>query len=125
MTMLARNALVALTLVCFTGCSTLRPIEDFSPSRIVAEVKPGDRVHIVALTGVIYDLDVLKVEDDSLTGKAKSGKQYKIIYEAIQSIEVEKPDLVKSVGGTLGTVVVLAGIALVYATIVFFRALDD
>jgi len=87
---LGRDAVVAFALLSLTGCTTLRPIEDFSPSRIRAGVEVGDRVRIVTLADVRYDLKVTKVEADALYGIAKSGKHYKVMFEAMRTIEVEK-----------------------------------
>ena len=123
--MIFRNTVVALTVLSFTGCTTLRPIEDFSPSTIRQQVEPGDEVRIVALTGEIYELTVTKVESDALVGRTDAGKSYRVHYEAIQYIEVERVDGWMTAGGVLGGAVVVLYIAAVYALYAFFDAIDD
>jgi len=123
--MIFRNTVVALTVLSFTGCTTLRPIEDFSPSTIRQQVEPGDEVRIVALTGEIYELTVTKVESDALVGRTDAGKSYRVHYEAIQYIEVEKSDAWKTAGSALGGTVVLLYLLGVYALYAFFDAIDD
>ena len=120
-----KAAVVALVLPAFVACSSLQPLEDFSPSRIVAKVEPGDEVHIVTLTGSIYDLTVTRVDADSLSGRASSGKRFKIMFEAIQYIEVEEADALKTVGATLLTAYAVLSAILVYAVVVFLDEVGD
>ena len=86
-----RLAVTALTLLAFTGCTTLRPIPDFTPSKIRDQVEVGDHVSIAATNGQTYDLEVTKVEADALYGYTKDhAHHYKVPFESIQSIQVEK-----------------------------------
>jgi hypothetical protein len=121
----ARIAVSCLTLLSFTACTTLRPLEDFSPSRIRSQIEVGDDVRIVTLKGVTYELTVTGVQDGSLTGRAASGKRWRIHYEAIQYIEVEEADLVGTAGGLLTTVYVTAVVILTAALISWSREMDD
>lgn len=86
--LLARNTAFALALLCLSGCTTLRPIEDFSPSQIRQRVDVGDHVRIVTLTGATYELDVTGLYRDQLHGRNASGQVYKVHFEAIRTIEV-------------------------------------
>jgi hypothetical protein len=123
--MLFRNAVLALAVLSFTACTTMRPIEDFSPVKVHQHVHVGDEVHIVLASGAVYDLVVTKVEADSLLGKAESGKHWRIKYDAIKSIEAEEPDALKSVaagiGGTVAVLYVLTA-AFVY---MMFEGLEE
>jgi hypothetical protein len=120
-----RRAIVAVVVVSLVGCTSLAPLEDFSPSRIQQAVRPGDEVHIVVLAGASYDLTVQRVDADSLTGRSSSGKSYRIMFEAIRSIEVEEVDAVATVGGTLVTAYVVVSAIVVYALLAFFESIDD
>lgn len=121
MRQLGRNAAVAITLLSFAGCTTLRPIEDFSPSRIRAGVEAGDRVRIVTLTDARYDLEVTRVESDALYGTARSGKAYKVMFEAIRTIEVEKVAGWKVATGVGATVTALAAAVMLWALYALFQ----
>ena len=103
-----KNAVLVLTLLSFTACTSMRPIEDVQPAVIHQEVEAGDWVEIVATNGKTYDLEVTKVEADALYGEADSGKRYKIPLESIKSIRVEKVSGWKTTGVTLVALYVAA-----------------
>ena len=122
--MLGRNAVLALVLLSFTACTTLQPIQDFSPSRIRQQVEVGDEVRIVTLTGATYQFEVTSVEADALQGTADSGKQYKVMFEAIKVIDVEKVSGWKTatgVGATVSTLAVIFVAIIVYFMIDLFE----
>jgi hypothetical protein len=85
-----RLAVVGITLLSFTACTSLQPIRDFTPSKIHDQVHRGDRVSIVWRNGSEYNLEVFAVDADALRGRADDGKNYKVLFEDIRSIEVEK-----------------------------------
>jgi len=119
-----RGLAVSITLLCFTGCTTLQPLADFSPSTLRQEVEVGDRVQLVTLEGVAYDLTVTRVDADALHGHGDTGKQYKVMFEAIRTIRVEKLSgwkVATGFGVTVAALAVLAMLAVIYA----FTQLDD
>jgi hypothetical protein len=69
-----RTAIIAATLLCFTACTSMRALPDFSPSQIKEEVEVGERVIVVAKNDVTYDLEITRLGDDALWGRAKTGK---------------------------------------------------
>lgn len=85
-----RILIVAITLLCYGCATTMVPLDRFTPSRIVAEVKVGERVIIDATNGQRYDLTVTMIQNDALFGTTKAGKRYKMPYESIDRIEVER-----------------------------------
>jgi hypothetical protein len=110
-----RDGVVALMVLSLTACSTLRPIDDFSPSRIRAHVEVGDDVRIVARSGVAYELEVTAIGAAELEGRAASGKKYRIAFEAIQFIEVEEGDAIKTVAVSLASLYVVITVLFVLA----------
>ena len=107
---LFRYIVVALTIVSFTACTSMQPLEDFSPSKIRKEVDVGDRVSLV-YAKVRYDVTVTAVDAEAVHGTTDGGKAYKFPYEGIQAIDVKK----MSWGDTAGA----AG-ATVYAAVIVF-----
>ena len=107
---LCRAVTVLLTLLAFTGCTTMRLLDERSPASIQQNVERGDRVRVAVSNGKVYDLEVTEVEADSLTGRADNGKRYKIRYSGIQALEVREVSVVGTVGAGLGTLTVI-GIA--------------
>ena len=85
----ARIAALLLMFGVSTGHAAMRPLADASPAAIQQQVKPGDEVRVVVRGGRSYDLKVTRVESETLTGAADSGKHYRIRYSAIERIEVE------------------------------------
>ncbi len=59
-----------------------------APDDISQRVHPGDEVRIVTHAGHTLNLRVTKVEQDSLTGSADTGKHYRVQYSAIREFEV-------------------------------------
>lgn len=112
---LCKAVAVLLTLLAFTGCSTMRLLDERSPASIQQNVGPGDRVRVAASNGKVYELTVTAIEADSLTGKAANGKRYKIRYAAINAIEVQEGDVGKSIGAGLVTLYVVSVAALLVA----------
>jgi hypothetical protein len=109
-----RNLGVAVTLLCFTGCTTMKEMREFSPSRISQEVRPGDHVLIAANNGQDYDLTVESVGADALQGHTASGKRYKIVFESIDAISVERTDA-KQGWTAFGVVMTAAVVAFIWA----------
>lgn len=118
-----RMVMVVWTLVCFTGCTSMRAIEDPAPEHIREQVKVGDEIRVVATDGTTYDLEVTQVAEDSLTGKTESGKRYRVPYSAIVSIEVSKVSAAKT-GGTLSAVALVLYAAAIYLVLVLFDVVD-
>lgn len=113
--MIVRNAIVAVALLSLIGCSTVQTIQTVQPEAIGTQVEPGDRAIIVARSGVTYDLRVQEVAADSLTGKAESGKRYRVMYSAIGSIRVERPNPAATAAGGVAVVGVVLAVLLIVA----------
>ena len=120
-----QRAVVALVIVATTACTTMRPIEAFSPATAQQHLRVGDEVHIVLAGGAAYDLIVTKVEADSLVGKAESGKHWRIKYDAIRSIEAEEPDAFKSVASGIGGAAVVLYAMAVVVVHAMFKGLEE
>jgi hypothetical protein len=112
--MLFRSTVVAAVIVSLTACTTMRAVEDVTPQGLRDRVEAGDEVRIVTAKGAVYELEVTKVEDDALTGRAGNGKLYKVRYAAIQALEVRE----RSEGQTRGAVA--GGLILAYAVAIAF-----
>jgi hypothetical protein len=87
--MTLRPSLAALLLALFTSTAwtAMRPVEDRSPAGLQAQLKPGDRVRVEVRDGRSFELRLTRVEAESLTGAADSGKQFRIRYSAIERLE--------------------------------------
>lgn len=120
-----QRAVVALVIAAMTACTTMRPIEDFSPATVHQHVQVGDEVHIVLAGGAAYDLIVTKVEADSLVGEAESGKHWRIKYDAIKSIETAEPDALRSVAAGIGGATVVLYVAAMALAYVIFEGLEE
>jgi len=112
--MLFRNAVVAAVVVSLTACSTMRAIENPGPQAVRDRVEVADEVRIVTTKGAVYELEVTKVEEQSLTGEAGNGKRYKVPYAAIQTLEVEEISAAKTGGAITAGVVALYAVAIAF-----------
>lgn len=108
-----RLAIVGIMLISFTACTTLQPLQDFTPSKIREQVHVGDRVSIVWRSGARYDIKVTAVDADALHGVTDAGKAYKFLFEGIRSIEVEKRRGWQ-IGTGIGAAVTVAVVAFIF-----------
>lgn len=76
-----------LTLSTSTAWPAMQPVEDLSPAGIRAQLEPGDRVRVEVRDGRSFELRVTRVEAESFTGAADSGKQFRVRYSAIERLE--------------------------------------
>ena len=84
---MARTLIALLTLVAFTGCTTLQPLADAQPARIREAVQPGDRVELTLADGTTHDLTVESITDDTLVGK-DSKRRHTIPLASIKTLGV-------------------------------------
>jgi len=118
----SRLAVVLVTLAAFTGCTTMQAIPDVSPTGIQQHVEPGDDVHVVLMEGRKFDLEVTRVEAESLTGVAPSGKTFRIRHDAIRWLEVAEADAGGFIGGIVGAIGAVYLAALTLLAIIIWEA---
>lgn len=88
MTFTLKGAALALALALSTPAwPAMQALPDTSPAAIRQQVQPGDRVRIAVRDGRSFELRVTRVEAESLTGTADTGKSYRIRYGAIERLE--------------------------------------
>ena len=102
--MIAARAIALVVAVALAGCTSMRTIPDVSPPGIQQEVQPGDEIHVVLLDGRTFDLEVTRVDAETLTGVAESGKTFRIRHDAVRWLEVAEADGGGFLGGVVGTI---------------------
>lgn len=85
----ARIALAA-ALLAFAGGAAAQALEDLSPAAIRQQVRPGDSVRVTVRDGRAFELTVVKVEADTLTGTTAENRRFRIRYSALASLEVRE-----------------------------------
>jgi hypothetical protein len=110
----ARRWIALTTAVMLAACTSLQtvPIE---AGRAPEGVAPGDTVTVNTARGETLEFEVVRVDSDALVGE-----DTRVAFEDIATLEVEKPEPVKTVGlvagGVVTTIVVVLGaLALVLA----------
>lgn len=110
----AKNVVVAVTLLAFTGCATTRTLETLTPEGIQRQIEPGDVVKVAVKDGRTFVIEVEKVEADSLTGTTIESRRYRIPYSTITALEVQGDKTGAAAGAgaliLIGTVVILAAV---------------
>ena len=66
---MARSLIALVTLVAFTGCTTLQPLADTQPATLRAALEPGDRVELDLADGRHLEVHVESISDDALVAK--------------------------------------------------------
>lgn len=116
-----RNLVVVFSLFSFSACTSMRTLEDLSPSTIREQVHVGDRASVLYGSGrVQYDITVTGVDADALHGVTGDGKAYKFPFEKIRDIDVERT----SKGKTAIAIVSVAVTAFVILLILSIRNWD-
>jgi hypothetical protein len=112
-----RGAVVALITLSLIGCTSLRSLPSLSPASIRAQVQPGDDVRIVLHDNQRYELTVTKLEEESLTGRAASGKHYRVRYDAMQYLDVAEADVGGATGGIVAALYVVLAALFIHALV--------
>jgi hypothetical protein len=107
-------ALMTGVSVLFTGCVSMRSVPlpvSGQPAQTVA-VKVGDKVQVQTKSGETFVFKVTSVESDTLVGKVDPlGKEVRIKYQDIASLQVERVDAVRTSLAGVGTVLIIVGVA--------------
>ena len=85
------KVLAGITLLAFTGCAVVRPVQDFEPAAIRQQVRPGDVVHARITDGRSFELKVDTLDAESLTGTTVDGRRFRIDYASIAERQVRDP----------------------------------
>ena len=100
--------------VLFTGCVSMRSVPlpvSGQPTQTVT-VKVGDKVQVQTKNGEIYVFKVTAVESEALVGKSEpAGKEVRVKYQDIASLQVERVDAVRTSLAGAGTVLIIVGVA--------------
>jgi hypothetical protein len=108
---MGKPLLIALTLLCFTGCTTLQPLADLQPATIRQAVQPGDRVDIEKTDGTRLTLKVDEVGDDFLRGTDHAARRT-IPFSEIRGVSTRVMTASDKVwtGVSVGAAVVVIGV---------------
>jgi len=120
-----RFTLPAALLLAVSACSTttLRPVEDFSPTTLREEIHVDDTIRATTLSGKVIEARVTGVDADRFHVVTPEGRRLYLEFEVIRSIEVKRISGWKLVAGTGTTLIVLITAAVIYAIVAFFGAL--
>lgn len=119
------KATVAVFLsACLIGCTSMKAVERpavSAPSQIIV----GDEVRVTTKAGKAYALEITEMADDAMIGRDDAGKLWKVPFEQIQTLEVEKLSAGKTAGATFAGVGVAAVALFVLGAIAFGKAIED
>lgn len=119
------KATVAVLLsACLIGCTSMKAVERptvAAPSQVVV----GDEVRVTTKAGKIYALEVTEMAVDAMIGRDDAGKLWKLPFEQIQTLEVEKLSAGKTAGATFAGLGVAAVALYVLGAIAFGKAIED
>jgi hypothetical protein len=107
-------ALLTGVSVLLSGCVSMRSVPlpvSGQPTHTVA-VKVGDKAQVQTKSGETFVFTVTAVESDTLAGKSESaGKEVRVKYQDIASLQVERVDAVRTSLAGVGTVLIIVGVA--------------
>lgn len=103
------------------GCTSLRVMDQPSPSTIRDQFEVGDQVVIITDQGKRHALRITAMQEDALLGRSQSNQQFKVHYDAISSVEFRRVDAANTTLGGLAMV----GATVIVAVIAFGTLFDD
>jgi hypothetical protein len=93
------RALIAIGWLALAGTASAQPLADLSPAAIQQRVAVGDSVRATVKDGRAFDLTVVKVEAEALTGTTAENRRFRIRYSGLASLELRgKADVVEELG---------------------------
>lgn len=105
------RALIALACgISLLGCTTMRVMESPAPQQIRDLLEVGDEVVILADGNRNYALKITALENDALLGRDKNQQQFRVHYNAIQSIEYRAVSAGRTISGVLLGALALVGL---------------
>ena len=93
------RTLIAIGGLALAGTASAQPLTDLSPAAIQQQVAVGDSVRATVKDGRAFDLTVVKVEAEALTGTTAENRRFRIRYSGLASLELlGKADVVEELG---------------------------
>ncbi|SFF61179.1 hypothetical protein SAMN04488120_11245 [Fontimonas thermophila] len=127
---LLRTAIVIVTAFCLAGCTTMRAVE--APASALSasaktsdQVKVGDRVELYTRAGHFYALKVVSMDESSLVGRDENGKHWRVPFDQIERMQVQRIDALKTAGAVGAGLVVLWAAAIAAFAYAVKHAFDD
>lgn len=89
---------------CLFGCTSVRVLEKPSAETMHQKLAVGDEAVITTDTGKRYELRITALKEDALLGRDADNQQYKVHFNAIQSVEHRSISVGKTTGaaGSMG-----------------------
>lgn len=97
-----------------TACTTVKPIYDVNEKSFAGQLKPGDRVRLTYLSGIVDDIRVTDVTEDEVRGTIYKGTLYEpkghpvvAKWNQIDAVELVRISPLKTAGAGVGVVVAI------------------
>jgi len=84
----AKAVALGVAMLGFTPGASAQVLEDLSPAAIRQQVAPGDAVRAGVKDGRTFELTVVSVEAETLTGTTFENRRFRIRYSALSSLEI-------------------------------------
>lgn len=119
-----RTIIVILLCICMLGCTSMQAVE----GPVLAEptqLSTGDSVQVTTKAGRSYELTVTELSNDAITGQDDDGKLWKVPFDQVRSLEIERFNTAKTAGATAAGLSLTAIVLIVLGTIAFGKAIES
>lgn len=120
-----RLIVVLVSIVAFTGCSTMRSINVTASPNALEDVRVGDQVLIRTKAGQSFDLKLTAIGEDALTGRDETGKLWKVPVAQIEDMSVKRISPAKTGGAALVGIGLVAVVLFIIGAHALGKALES
>lgn len=104
-----RAIIAVIVIVCLTGCTSMQVMDRPAAASLRQKIEVGDQVSVLTRTNRHFDLKVTRIDEGAFIGRDTEDKPWKVGYDQIEQLQVEKTSWGKTAGLTVGIVVVVLG----------------
>ncbi len=118
--------IILLLTLAISGCATIRNVDTSDESGVRTALQEGDQITLTTRDDRNYQLTVVSLSDDAISGEDGDGQSVTIAFAEITQLQVREPRPGRTaalVGGTVGGLAILYLLAAAVASAALLSSL--